>query len=372
MELPAGLTTRSLRPDDARAVFDLMVDSQTLDAGEPSVDLEDVVGDWQRPSFDLATHAVGVADAGRLVGYAARGERPVRRRRGRVDPPGTRDRDVAGGLDPGRGEAAGRVHGRDAGPRGQRRRPPARAAGLPRRLDVLGAPAGRRRADREPAAAGGICGPALPPGRGARPHTGSSRTPSTSGRTASRWRTTTGRPGSSGGRVSSPGTCAWRAIRAARSSGVGYVFVSGEYGYVPTLAVRRDRRGRGLARALLVDCFAVAREHGASRSELSTDSRTGALGLYERVGMRVTSTWVHRADRASDPATHSPSAAPRRRERPTPVLIVTVRTEVGLRRRSGVGGGRQAVSRRRRPCWRCRRACGTYRGRRAGTSTPAA
>src|SRR6478752_7349105 len=51
MELPAGVTTRTLRPDDARAVFDLVVDSQ-------------------RPSFDLATHAVGVEDAGRLVGYA--------------------------------------------------------------------------------------------------------------------------------------------------------------------------------------------------------------------------------------------------------------------------------------------------------------
>ena len=29
-------------------------------------------------------------------------------------------------------------------------------------------------------------------------------------------------------------------------------------------------------------------------SELSTDSRTGALGLYEKVGMVVTSNWVHR------------------------------------------------------------------------------
>ena len=76
---------------------------------------------------------------------------------------------------------------------------------------------------------------------------------------------------------------------------MGYVFVSGEFGYVPALAVRRDQRGRGLARALLADCFGVAREHGASRSELATDSRTGALGLYERVGMAVTSTWVHRA-----------------------------------------------------------------------------
>ena len=47
------------------------------------------------------------------------------------------------------------------------------------------------------------------------------------------------------------------------------------------------------ARALLVDAFARARDHGATVSELSTDSRTGALGLYEHVGMRVTQTWRH-------------------------------------------------------------------------------
>ena len=66
-------------------------------------------------------------------------------------------------------------------------------------------------------------------------------------------------------------------------------------GYVDQLAVRRDQRGRGLARALLADAFAAARERGASRSTLATDSRTGALGLYEKVGMEVTSTWLHRA-----------------------------------------------------------------------------
>jgi mycothiol synthase len=66
-------------------------------------------------------------------------------------------------------------------------------------------------------------------------------------------------------------------------------------GFVDKLAVRRDRRGLGLARALLADAFANARAHGATRCELSTDSRTGALGLYERVGMVVTGTWVHRA-----------------------------------------------------------------------------
>ena len=46
---------------------------------------------------------------------------------------------------------------------------------------------------------------------------------------------------------------------------------------------------------MLVDAFAVAREHGATTSGLNTDSRTGALGLYEKVGMRVTQTWVNRA-----------------------------------------------------------------------------
>ena len=66
-------------------------------------------------------------------------------------------------------------------------------------------------------------------------------------------------------------------------------------GYVDRLAVRADRRGLGLAQALLVDAFALAREHGAPAAGLATDTRTGALGLYEKVGMVVTQTWVHRA-----------------------------------------------------------------------------
>ena len=65
--------------------------------------------------------------------------------------------------------------------------------------------------------------------------------------------------------------------------------------FVERLATRADQRGRGLAQALLVDSFAAAREHGVTGAALSTDTRTGALGLYEKVGMRVTSTWVNRA-----------------------------------------------------------------------------
>ena len=78
--------------------------------------------------------------------------------------------------------------------------------------------------------------------------------------------------------------------------GVSLVLVSdnGSTGYVDRLAVRKDQRNRGLAQALLVDSFARAREHGTSMAELSTDSRTGALPLYERVGMVAESVWVNR------------------------------------------------------------------------------
>ena len=50
-----------------------------------------------------------------------------------------------------------------------------------------------------------------------------------------------------------------------------------------------------LAPAMLVDAFGLAREHGAERCYLSTDTRAGARGLYEKVGMEVASTWVNRA-----------------------------------------------------------------------------
>lgn len=68
-------------------------------------------------------------------------------------------------------------------------------------------------------------------------------------------------------------------------------------GYISKLATRKDQRNRGLAQTLLADTFDAARAHGATRTTLSTDSRTGALDLYLRVGMQVESTWVHRATR---------------------------------------------------------------------------
>lgn len=58
-------------------------------------------------------------------------------------------------------------------------------------------------------------------------------------------------------------------------------------GFVERLAVRRDYRGRGIARLLLQDTFRGFHRNGRRSCALWTHSRTGALTLYERVGMSV-------------------------------------------------------------------------------------
>ena len=58
--------------------------------------------------------------------------------------------------------------------------------------------------------------------------------------------------------------------------------------YVDSLSVRRPWRGRGLGRALLLLAFAELRRRGLPRAYLGVDSEnpTGAMRLYESVGMR--------------------------------------------------------------------------------------
>jgi len=60
-------------------------------------------------------------------------------------------------------------------------------------------------------------------------------------------------------------------------------------GYIPTLAVRRPWRRRGLALAMLHHAFGELRHRGKRRVGLHVDSAspTGATRLYEKAGMRV-------------------------------------------------------------------------------------
>lgn len=58
-------------------------------------------------------------------------------------------------------------------------------------------------------------------------------------------------------------------------------------GYIERVAVRRDHRGRGVASLLLRHAFDGFHRRGRKACILWTHSDTGALALYERVGMSV-------------------------------------------------------------------------------------
>ncbi|MDR7253211.1 GNAT superfamily N-acetyltransferase [Nocardioides sp. BE266] len=293
--LPAGLTTRPLEKTDAHAVFVLMAAQEQEDIGTVAIEEADIVSDWARPSHDLGARSVGVFDGDTLVAYA---ELMGADRADTSVLPSHRGRGIGTWL----------AHWlQDLG-----RRMGSTVIGMPvpqgspgdRLLEDLGfhvrwtswvlkLPEGATIPDRD-----------LPDGYVVRTaEAGELRAAHDVLEDAFlEWSKRDREPfedfaASTSGR---PGFEPWN-LRVALDPagevvGVSVVLVSdnGATGYVDRLAVRRDQRNRGLAQALLVDSFARAREHGTTTSELSTDSRTGALSLYERVGMVADSTWVNR------------------------------------------------------------------------------
>ncbi len=63
--------------------------------------------------------------------------------------------------------------------------------------------------------------------------------------------------------------------------------------WIDKLATRRDVRHRGIGRALLQLALQRSFDRGYDRTSISTDSRTGALTLYEHVGMHVTRSFTN-------------------------------------------------------------------------------
>lgn len=84
------------------------------------------------------------------------------------------------------------------------------------------------------------------------------------------------------------------AVAGDELVGVSLCFAGPLGGYVAQLAVRGDRRGRGLGLALLRHGFAELYRRGERQVWLHVDAenRTGATRLYERAGMQV----EHRLD----------------------------------------------------------------------------
>ncbi len=294
--LPEGLTTRPLVKSDAHAVFVLMAAQEQEDIGEVSIEESDIVSDWARPSHDLGARSVGVYDGETLVAYA---ELMGADRADTSVLPSHRGRGIGTWLahwlqDLGRGIGSS-VVGMPV-PQGSPGDRLLEDLGFRVRWTswVLKLPEGASIPERE-LPAGYVVRTAEPGELKAAHDVLEDAFLEWSVREREAFEdfeaATTGRPGFE----------PWN-LRVALDQdgvvvGVSLVLVSdnGSTGYVDRLAVRPDQRNRGLAQALLVDSFAQARAHGTSTSELSTDSRTGALGLYERVGMIPESVWVNRA-----------------------------------------------------------------------------
>lgn len=80
-----------------------------------------------------------------------------------------------------------------------------------------------------------------------------------------------------------------------RLVGAAVCGIEDDEGWIYQLGVLREYRGRGLGGALLQQAFHGFHQRGVPVAALSTDSRTGAKSLYERVGMTVTDTFVRLA-----------------------------------------------------------------------------
>jgi len=291
---PPGLTARPLTPDDLDAAYAVYAADEVEDAGILAIEREDLEGDWARPSFDLARDSIGVLEGDHLLGAAE-----VTRGGGKAEGavlPAARGRGIGSWLaawTEGRAAEMGAVGVGQNVPTGSsaHRFLTGRGYRTGHTAWVLELPEGRAVADRElpdgytmvtldgegqARAAHRVVQDAFGEWEGRAPESFDD------------WASTT---------LRRPGTEPWQ-LRLVEHGGsvVGVAFTildTTACGYVHQLAVDRAHRGRGLAQALLADGFRNSRERGATRNELSTDSRTGALDLYLKVGMEVTQTWTY-------------------------------------------------------------------------------
>ncbi len=297
LSLPYGLSARALTMGDARSLFELAALQEQHDLGKVEIELADIVADWQRPSFEVGSQTIGIFDGETMVGYGEitghdRGDaavHPSYRRKGLGTTIARWMRDCARGR--GASVLGSPVPEGSPGDRlleklGYRVRWTSWVLALPegREIQKRTLPDGytirEAKPDEHPAVQDVIEEAFL------------------------EWSVREREPYDDflATTVNRPGFEPWNFRVVADASGqiVGTALVvmsgiSGTEAFINRLAVHRDQRRQGVGQALLVDAFARGREHGATRSALSTDSRTGALSLYQKVGMEVTDVWVNRA-----------------------------------------------------------------------------
>jgi mycothiol synthase len=294
LDLPAGLTSRPLTMADAEGVHAAIAAEEVVDLGAAALALEDVLADWQRPSHDLAASTIGVFDGDRLIAYADHSDPEVAYTAVHPDYQGRGIGTALAGWVQATARAAGAARLGAPVPEG---------SAADRLMADLGYGVRYTAWDLELPDGTELVARPLPDGYTLRDATAADREAAWAlvEDAFLEWADRERTPLADFGALvwDRPGSEPWnlRLLEgpAGELVGVVHVFLSGDAGYVARIAVRPDHRGRGLAPPMLVDAFALARAHGASRCFLSTDTRAGARGLYEKVGMVVASTWVRRS-----------------------------------------------------------------------------
>ena len=293
--LPDALSTRPLSPADRVPAYGVYAADELADLGERFLEKEDVEAAWSVPGFDAARHTVGVFTGPDLIGVAE------------VSTSGHRAEVAV--LPHHRGQLIGSWLAQWVQARARELSAPALNQLVP--AESSAARFLQARGYAETYRAWGLT---LPAGVSVPARALPTGYQFVTGDTAERARTAhwiverafgewNGREPESfetwaTGTVARPGAQPWqlRLVLDPFGSAVATAFTildSVGTAFVHQLAVAKEHRGQGIAQALLVDAFARGADRGATRSELATDSRTGALDLYRKVGMEVTTTWVN-------------------------------------------------------------------------------
>lgn len=285
--LPEGFVARPLTTDDIEAVTAVIAACELDDAGKVEISVDDIVAEWNRPDFDPATHTVGVFHGPVLV---AAGE--VYKNRSDTDVhPEWRGRGIGSALMRWTWETARRLGSDQIGQTLPDERTDAvnllRANGYEQRWTswVL-----QIRLDAPPEP------PVLPEGFEMRDFlpedahevwqvisTAFGEWPEPHEFSFEAWQSMVTDHAAFKPEVSPLIVHDDRIVGAL----IGFDYPGNDEGWVQQLAVVKAYRGRGLAGALLRESFRRAYDAGLRKCGLSTDSRTGALGVYEHVGMKV-------------------------------------------------------------------------------------
>jgi ribosomal protein S18 acetylase RimI-like enzyme len=292
--VPAGYAARPASIDDVDTVTDLIAATESHDDGEIEIARDDVVSSWARPSFDPVTNAVIVTRGDEPVGWAE----VYRARRTEADVrPDQRGRGIGRALlrwteDRAR-EAGGTLVGQTVTDHNTGAAALFRANGYdPLWTSWLlqigtsgGAPTTeppdgveiRRFRTEDQHAVYRVIEDAF------------SAWPDRDPEPFENWHAGMLEHGAFSADLSRLAFVGDRVIGAALALDYG----PDNEGWVQQLAVDAGHRHRGIARALLSEVFRAFAERGASACGLSTDSRTGALGLYEKIGMHVRRSYTH-------------------------------------------------------------------------------